>query len=183
MKYKKTQIEGLLIIEPDIFADDRGHFSETFSTQKYKDIGIDETFTQDNMSLSHKNVLRGLHYQKPPYAQGKLVSVLSGSVLDVAVDMRQESPTKGQYVAVELSSKNHKQFWIPSGFAHGFLSLEDDTIFTYKCTNYYNKESESGIRWDDPVITIDWPTKTPIVSHKDQELPLWNEVMKESSKY
>jgi dTDP-4-dehydrorhamnose 3,5-epimerase len=171
MNVIKTKIEGLLILEPQIWQDERGYFYETYQLEKFKAFGIDILFVQDNQSLSSKGTLRGLHFQKPPYHQAKLVRVVRGRVLDVAVDLRKGSPTYGHYEKVELSDQNHLQFFIPSGFAHGFLSLEDDTVFTYKCSNYYNKSSEGGLLWNDPEIQIDWSFSSPLVSAKDQILP------------
>ena len=164
------EIEGLLLIKPIIFSDERGEFYETYSLSKYSALGIPENFLQDNESISKKNVLRGLHFQLPPHDQGKLVRVIKGAALDVAVDIRKHSPTYGKYIMVELSEENKNQFWIPSGFAHGFLSLADETIFTYKCTNLYNKESESGFLWNDKDINIQWNIDNPIVSEKDIQL-------------
>lgn len=164
------EIEGLLLIKPIIFSDERGEFYETYSRSKYSALGIPENFLQDNESISKKNVLRGLHFQLPPHDQGKLVRVIKGAALDVAVDIRKHSPTYGKYIMVELSEENKNQFWIPSGFAHGFLSLADETIFTYKCTNLYNKESESGFLWNDKDINIQWNIDNPIVSEKDIQL-------------
>ncbi len=174
MKVTKTKIDGLLIIELDVFGDDRGFFVETYNKEKYVEVGIDVDFVQDNLSKSTKGVLRGLHYQKEPYAQGKLVQVVTGSVLDVAVDIRHGSKTFGQWVSVKLTDENKKQFWVPAGFAHGFVSLEDNTIFSYKCTNLYSKESESAIMWDDAHLNIDWQLgqygiREPIISDKDKE--------------
>ncbi len=174
MKVTKTKIGGLLIIEPDVFGDDRGFFVETYNKERYVENGIEVDFVQDNLSKSVKGVLRGLHYQKEPHAQGKLVQVITGSVLDVVVDIRHGSGTFGQWVSVKLTEKNKKQFWIPAGFAHGFISLEDDTIFSYKCTSVYNKESEGAIAWDDVDLNIDWQLdqykiKEPIISNKDKE--------------
>ena len=140
----------------------------SFSEEPYREAGILSPFVQDNQSLSQKGVLRGLHFQKPPFAQGKLVRVIKGSVLDVAVDIRRGSPTYGQYQAEVLSEENQAQFWIPPGFAHGFLTLEDHTIFSYKCTEYYNRESEDGIRWNDPDVHINWGVQNPTLSDKDQ---------------
>lgn len=166
---KTFEIEGLLLIKPRIFEDDRGFFYESFNETKYKEIlGAEIQFVQDNISVSKKNVLRGLHFQKPPFAQGKLVTVLRGSVMDVAVDLRKESKTYGQYQLVELSENNKLQFWIPAGFAHGFCSLEDDTIFSYKCSNYYSPQHEETIMWNDPDLAIDWKIINPIVSDKDK---------------
>lgn len=174
MNVIKTNIEGLLIIEPNVFHDPRGFFFESYNEQKYKDAGIDYNFVQDNLSLSQKNVLRGLHFQKPPYEQGKLVQVIKGSVLDVAVDIRKNSPTYGQHHSIVLSEENKTQFFVPPGFAHGFITLEDDTLFSYKCTNVYNKESESSIHWNDELLNIHWGVEDPIVSDKDMLAPLFD---------
>lgn len=173
MNISNTKIEGLIIIEPRIFPDDRGYFFESYSEKKYQEAGINASFVQDNQSFSQKGALRGLHGQANPFAQGKLVRVLQGRVLDVAVDIRKNSPTFGEYVTIELSGENHKQFWIPPGFLHGFLTLEDDTIFTYKVDNYYDKASEIGVLWNDPTINIDWQTdlSNVILSPKDEILP------------
>jgi dTDP-4-dehydrorhamnose 3,5-epimerase len=169
MTVKETNISGLRIIEPRVFEDDRGYFFESYSKQAFLNAGLDLDFVQDNQSLSQKGVLRGLHFQNPPFAQGKLVRVIQGSVLDVAVDIRANSPTYGQHVSVLLSGKNKTIFWIPPGFAHGFVTLEDNTIFSYKCTGLYNKASEGALRWDDPDLNIDWGIDHPLVSEKDQE--------------
>lgn len=179
MNVTRTAIEGLLVIEPDIYRDERGYFFESFNSSRYREAGIPDAFVQDNVSVSKKGVLRGLHYQAPPFDQGKLVSVLRGRVMDVAVDIRTGSPTYGRHVMVELSALNHRQFWIPAGFAHGFVALEDDTIFTYKCTNVYSKEHDRGIRYNDPAIGIDWGVTEPIVSEKDQQHPLLSEISSE----
>ncbi len=167
MEIIKTPIEGLLVIKPKIFGDDRGHFFESWSKDSFAKNELDLDFVQDNQSLSSKSVLRGLHFQNPPYAQGKLVRVIKGSVLDVAVDIRKDSPTYGQHFSIQLSEKNKKIFWIPPGFAHGFVTLEDDTIFTYKCTGVYNKESEGALLWSDKDLNIDWGVENPLVSEKD----------------
>lgn len=166
----KLEIEGLYILEPRIFEDERGYFFESFNQSRFESlVGTCVNFCQDNESFSHKNVLRGLHFQAPPFAQGKLVRVTQGAVLDIAVDIRSNSPTYGQYKAVLLSAKNKRQFWIPEGFAHGFLTLEDETIFNYKCTNLYHKESEGGLNWNDPSLQIDWGiTEQPVLSDKDR---------------
>lgn len=173
MNISTTKIEGLIIIEPRIFPDDRGYFYESYNATKYREAGIDATFVQDNQSFSQKGTLRGLHGQADPFAQGKLVRVLQGRVLDVAVDIRKNSPTYGQYVTIELSGENHKQFWVPPGFLHGFVTLEDDTIFTYKVTNFYDKASEIGVLWNDPTLNIDWQTdlSNVLLSPKDTILP------------
>lgn len=181
MEVTKTKIEGLLIIEPKAFADDRGFFMETYNRDRYVEAGIAETFVQDNVSVSKKGTLRGLHYQAPPFAQGKLVQVLRGSVIDVAVDIRSGSPTFGQYVAVELSAENKKQFWLPVGFAHGFVALEDDTVFSYKCTNVYSPECDRGVLWSDPQIGIVWPFPESelLISDKDKKQPLLKDIAQE----
>jgi len=179
MKITKTKIKGLLIIEPQVFKDERGFFLETYNQKIYEEAGIKYDFVQDNLSKSAKGVLRGLHYQVNPFAQGKLVQVIQGAVLDVAVDIRFGSPTFGQYASVELDEKNKKQFWIPPGFAHGFVSLTDGAIFSYKCTNLYNPESERGIIWNDPSLKINWKTKSPIVSEKDKKNKLFKDIEKD----
>jgi dTDP-4-dehydrorhamnose 3,5-epimerase len=173
MKVTTTAIEGLLILEPRIFPDDRGYFYESYNQIKYKDLGITADFVQDNQSFSQKGALRGLHGQANPFAQGKLVRVLQGSVLDVAVDIRKNSPTYGQHVTIELTGTNHLQFWVPPGFLHGFVTLEDNTIFTYKVTNFYDKASEIGVIWNDPSLGIGWgiDIADAVVSPKDQILP------------
>lgn len=173
MKITTTPIEGLLIIEPRIFPDDRGYFYESYNQTKYQEAGMTAPFVQDNQSFSQKGALRGLHGQADPFAQGKLVRVLKGSVLDVAVDIRKNSPTYGQHVTVELTGENHVQFWIPPGFLHGFVTLEDDTIFTYKVTNFYDKASEIGVIWNDPQLAIGWGVneKDVLLSPKDEVLP------------
>jgi len=176
MKFVKTPIEGLLSIEPAVFSDSRGSFFESFSAREFVQHAADFTFVQDNQSHSSKNVLRGLHFQRPPYEQGKLVRVVKGAVWDVAVDIRPGSETFGKFFAEELSETNRRMFWIPPGFAHGFLTLADDTIFIYKCTGYYNKESESGIRFDDPALRIPWNVSDPLVSDKDKQLPYLHEI-------
>jgi len=173
VKVTTTKIDGLLILEPRIFPDDRGYFYESYNKQKYADAGIDYDFVQDNQSFSQKGTLRGLHGQADPFAQGKLVRVLQGRVLDVAVDIRKNSPTYGEHVTVELSGDNHVQFWVPPGFLHGFVTLEDNTIFTYKVTNFYDKASEIGVIWNDPTLAIGWGVdiKDVLLSPKDELLP------------
>ena len=174
MNVIELEIKGLYIIEPKIFEDDRGYFYESYNRDQLLKYGIDIDFVQDNQSLSHKNVLRGLHYQNEPYGQDKLVRVIKGSVIDVAVDIRVGSPTYGKWVKVFLSEKNKLSFLIPKGFAHGFITLEDNTIFSYKCSNVYNKQSEGGIIWNDPTIDIDWGVDIEdiIISDKDSILPM-----------
>ncbi len=167
MEVIKTKIEGLLIINPKVFADARGYFFESYNETVFKQNGIEANFVQDNQSLSNTGVLRGLHFQAPPFDQGKLVRVINGAVLDVAVDIRNNSPTYGEYVAMELTEENKTMFYIPPGFAHGFLTLRDNTIFSYKCTNVYNKASEGCILWNDKDININWKISNPILSEKD----------------
>ena len=169
MEILGTPLEGLRIIKPDVFEDDRGYFFESFNYEKFLGAGLDLKFVQDNESKSKKGVLRGLHFQAPPFAQGKLVRVIRGSVLDVAVDIRKDSPTYGKWESIVLSGTNKLIFWIPPGFAHGFATLEDDTLFFYKCTNVYNKASEGSIRWDDPDLNINWGLNEVLVSGKDQD--------------
>lgn len=169
MEIIKTNIEGVVIIEPRIFRDDRGYFFESFSQRDFQEKVCNTVFVQDNESKSSYGVLRGLHFQKPPYAQSKLVRVIKGAVLDVAVDIRKGSPTFGQHVAVELTEDNHRQFFIPRGFAHGFSVLTDEVIFQYKCDNFYAPQSEGALAWDDPDLGIDWriPTDKVLLSEKD----------------
>lgn len=173
MEIIKTSIEGLLVIKPDVFRDDRGYFYESYNKERFAKEGLTMNFVQDNESKSSKGVLRGLHFQKPPYAQGKLVRVVKGAVWDVAVDLRKNSPTYGKWESRLLTEENKEMFWIPEGFAHGFVTLEDDTIFNYKCTNIYNKESEGSILWNDPDININWDIENPILSEKDKISPLF----------
>lgn len=177
MKVETTKIEGLLILHPNVFGDDRGWFMESFNQQRFEQVLTElnlpvPVFVQDNHSLSQKGVLRGLHFQNAPHTQGKLVRVVQGRVWDVAVDIRPDSKTYGQWVGVELSAENKTMLWIPEGFAHGFIALEDNTQFLYKTTNYYNKESEGAIIWNDPTLAIDWPLAEldkVLVSDKDKE--------------
>lgn len=169
-------ISGLKLLKPMIFSDERGYFYESYNAESLEKAGINAVFRQDNQSLSRKHVLRGLHFQKPPYEQGKLVRVVKGSVLDVAVDIRRNSPTYGEHIKVELSADNHHMLWIPPGFAHGFIAMEEDTIFLYKCTNMYHKDAESGIIWNDPDLRIDWGHSEPIISAKDLQLPRFNKL-------
>jgi dTDP-4-dehydrorhamnose 3,5-epimerase len=169
VEIEEKEIKGLIEIFPKVFGDQRGFFLETFNASRYNDILRNIQFVQDNFSSSNKGVLRGLHFQNPPYSQGKLVQVITGLALDVAVDLRRNSETYGQHVKVLLSSEKRNQFWIPEGFAHGFLALEDNTIFSYKCTNYYNPQSEVTILWNDRNLKIDWQIDNPIISPKDKE--------------
>jgi dTDP-4-dehydrorhamnose 3,5-epimerase len=177
MKLIETKIKDLYILEPRVFGDDRGYFFESFNSQTFQElIGEEVEFVQDNQSMSGENIVRGLHFQNPPFAQGKLVRVIKGEVIDVAVDIRKDSPTYGEHVSVRLSGENNRMFWIPPGFAHGFSSLEEGTIFSYKCTNYYSKESEGSVAWDDPELNINWGVENPIISEKDQESRLFRDL-------
>ncbi len=177
MQIRKTAIEGLVELIPRIFEDERGLFFESFNAGVFERLGLPTEFVQDNQSFSKKGVVRGLHFQNAPFAQGKLVRVISGRVLDVAVDIRPESPTFGKYEVFELRSDLHNIAYLPEGFAHGFAALED-SIFSYKCTNLYNKECESGILWNDPELNIDWGVSNPNVSEKDLVLPSFKELFK-----
>ena len=175
MEVIKTKIPDLYIVKPRVFEDHRGYFFESYNKEAFLRNGIDQNFVQDNESKSAKGVLRGLHFQKPPFAQGKLVRVMKGAVLDVAVDIRKNSPTYGQWASVELTQDNKWMYWVPPGFAHGFVTLEDNTVFFYKCTNVYNKESEGSILWNDPDLNIDWKVENPILSEKDEQSPLFKD--------
>jgi len=176
--FTKAPIEGLVIIEPRAFPDERGFFMESYKQSDFEKAGILGPFVQDNHSRSKRGVLRGLHFQRPPYAQGKLVRVSRGRAWDVAVALRTGAPPVGKYFALELSESNRLMFWIPAGFAHGFLALEDDTELQYKCTAEYNAASDGGLRWNDPDIAIAWPDIgiPPLVSAKDAALPTLREV-------
>ena len=175
MRIIDTPIADLLVIEPKVWKDDRGYFYESFREDFLKEINIDLSLVQDNQSLSQKGTIRGLHFQAPPFEQGKLVSVLQGSVLDVVVDIRKNSSTYGQSFAIELNDQNHLQLWIPPGFAHGFSTLADQTIFCYKCSNYYHKASEGGICFNDETLAIDWKVPAIHVSEKDYLLPTFKD--------
>ena len=170
MEVIKTDIEGVVIIEPRIFKDERGYFYESFSQREFEEKVCRTTFVQDNQSKSSYGVLRGLHFQKPPYCQSKLVRCIKGAVLDVAVDIRKGSPTFGKHVAVELTEENHRQFFVPRGFAHGFAVLSEEAVFQYKCDNFYCKESEGAVAWNDPELAIDWriPAEKVLLSEKDK---------------
>jgi dTDP-4-dehydrorhamnose 3,5-epimerase len=167
LEFEKTFIEGLILVKPDIFPDKRGFFLESYNREKYVKGGIDPLFVQDNMSKSVKNTLRGLHYQIGNFAQGKLCSVISGIVLDVAVDIRFGSPTFGKYYSVELNEENKYQLWIPPGFAHGFAVISDTAIFSYKCSALYSRQDERSIVYNDSQLNIDWKIKNPILTEKD----------------
>ena len=170
MRFSTTPIEGLYIIQPQVFDDYRGSFFESFQYQKFlQGTGSNVSFVQDNISVSKKNILRGLHFQDEPYAQGKLVNVVYGKVQDVVVDIRKNSPTLGQYYSIILSDKNCTMLYIPPGFAHGFLALKENTIFSYKCTKFYYKKSEKTLMWNDPDLAIEWMINDPILSDKDSE--------------
>ena len=175
MKLIQSDLPDVVVVEPSVFSDDRGWFTESFNEKRFQqgleDLGlaVPKPFIQDNHSCSRKGVLRGLHYQADPHAQGKLVRVVKGAVLDVTVDLRETAPTFGNWIAVELSEKNQRQLWIPEGFAHGFLTLEDDTHFLYKTTNYYCKEAERSLAWNDPTLAIHWPrVRQLLISEKDK---------------
>lgn len=167
MEIVKDSIDGLVTIHPSVFKDERGYFFESFNKIDFRNFVCDTNFVQDNESMSMKNVLRGLHFQKPPHMQGKLVRIIKGAVLDVVVDLRKASKSYGQYKKIILTASDKIQFWIPPGFAHGFYTLEDETIFAYKCTEYYNPESEVCILWNDELLNINWGVNEPFVSKKD----------------
>jgi len=173
-----SPIDGLLVIKPQMFRDDRGFFMETYKESDFKSLGISDRFVQDNHSKSKKGTIRGLHFQKQPHAQGKLVRVTRGAAWDVAVDIRKGSPTFGKWYALELSGENNLMLWIPSGFAHGFLALEDDTELLYKCTAEYHAPSDGGIRWNDPIIGVKWPELgiPYTISQKDMQLPYLKDI-------
>lgn len=169
MQVQKTGFEGLLILQPKIFKDDRGAFQESWNATTFKQLGLPITFVQDNQSVSHKNVLRGLHFQHPPHAQGKLVRVTRGRALDVVVDLRKDSKTFKKHYKIELSDEKANMLWVPAGFAHGFVALENDTVFQYKCDALYNPQTEDCLLWNDLSLGIDWEIENPIISDKDQE--------------
>ena len=177
MEIIRTEIEGVVILEPRIFRDARGYFFESFSVREFEEKVARTTFVQDNESCSSYGVIRGLHFQKPPFTQAKLVRVIKGSVLDVAVDLRKSSPTYGKHVAVELTEDNHRQLFIPHGFAHGFAVLSDEVLFQYKCDNYYAPQSEGGILWNDLDLQIDWriPADKVVLSEKDTRHPMFKD--------
>ena len=179
MKFIKTTIKDLFIVEPNMWKDERGYFYESYSQRAFEEADIHANFVQDNQSMSQKGTLRGLHAQTEPYAQGKLVRVIRGRVIDVAVDIRKESKTYGQHLAVELSEENHRMLWVPPGFLHGFVTLEDNTIFTYKVTSAYNKSAEFGVQWNDSGLGIDWGIEESeiILSEKDRVLPAFKDLI------
>ena len=167
MEVVETKLKGVVVFKPKVFEDARGYFLESYNRQVFHAAGVDAEFVQDNQSLSQKGVLRGLHFQNPPHAQGKLVRVITGAVFDVAVDIRKDSATYGEWYGVDLTEENKWMMYIPPGIAHGFLTLRDNTIFSYKCTNFYNKASEDCLLWNDPAIGISWNAGTPLLSDKD----------------
>jgi len=179
MQVKETGIEGLVEFIPNVFPDDRGWFFEFYKQETFRKLGLPESFPQENISFSKKGVIRGLHFQRPPYAQGKLVTVIKGKVLDVVVDLREASPTFGKVYYCVLDGEKHNMLMVPEGFAHGFAALEE-SIFHYKCTNVYNKAHEGGIVWNDPDLKIEWPLDNPSVSDKDQHLPTFRELLRNS---
>lgn len=168
---EETHISGVKVITPRVFEDSRGYFFESFRSSSFKEAGIEEDFVQSNESMSSRNTLRGIHYQLAPHAQGKLVRVVTGAALDVAVDLRKDSPTFGQWFSIELSGENKKLLYIPPGLGHGFVTLSDTMLFSYMCTSEYNRESERGIIWNDPALNIDWKVTEPLLSDKDMVLP------------
>jgi dTDP-4-dehydrorhamnose 3,5-epimerase len=170
MNIIKTKLPGVLILEPKVFPDDRGYFLETWNSKRYEQAGIPGPFVQDNISFSKKGILRGLHFQYPQ-SQGKLIQVLSGEVLDVVVDICAGSPTYGQWIGELLSDSNHRQIYVPAGFAHGYCTTSEAAIFSYKCTDFYNPATEHGFIWNDPDIGIEWPTTQPVLSPKDESYP------------
>jgi dTDP-4-dehydrorhamnose 3,5-epimerase len=176
MEFIQSDITGLLLLKPSVYEDERGYFYESYNIDELERAGIDVIFKQDNVSKSHKGVLRGLHFQNPPYEQGKLMRVLKGAVLDVVVDIRKNSTTFGKWTSITLTEENKLIYWVPPGFAHGFLALEDDTVFTYKCTEVYNKESEDSIRWNDPDLGIEWGIIKPLMSEKDKAAPFFKDL-------
>jgi dTDP-4-dehydrorhamnose 3,5-epimerase len=170
MQFTEGPLPGLLVAEAALLTDERGYFFESFHAERFAAAGIAGPFVQDNQSLSNRGVLRGLHFQNPPHAQGKLVRVIRGAALDVVVDIRKDSPSYGQHFKIVLDDRTHRMLWVPPGFAHGFVALEDQTVFYYKCTAYYHRPSEGGVLWNDPALGIDWETDRPTVSAKDRAL-------------
>lgn len=176
MLFEKTTLDDVWLIKPNIFEDDRGHFLESFRKEVFKGEGVEHEFVQDNISTSIKGTLRGLHYQKDPHSQAKLVMAIYGEILDVAVDLRKDSSTFGKYFSAILNDQNRNMMLIPSGFAHGFSVLSESATVAYKCNRYYHKKSERGVRWNDPALQIDWRTQIPILSEKDKLQPLLKEI-------
>ena len=178
MEVAETKLPGVFVIEPKVFGDERGFFMETWNEVRYKEAGLSFDFVQDNLSYSQHGVLRGLHFQNPNQ-QGKLVYVLQGEVFDVAVDIRAGSPTFGEWTGIRLSAENKRQFYVPEGFAHGFVVLSDAALFAYKCTDFYNGQAEASILWNDPEIGVNWPVEEPTLSDKDKGAPLLSELSEE----
>ncbi len=176
MQFEKTSLNNVWLIKPRIFEDDRGHFLESFRKEIFKEQGVEYDFVQDNISTSTKGTVRGLHYQITPHSQAKLVMAIYGEILDVAVDIREDSPTFGNYFSTVLNDTNRHMMLVPSGFAHGFSVLSETATVAYKCDQYYHKDSERGLRWNDPDLGIDWKTESPILSEKDQKQPFLNEI-------
>lgn len=176
MQFEKTSLDKVWLIKPKIFEDERGHFLESFRKEVFKEQGVEYNFVQDNISTSTKGTVRGLHYQVTPYSQAKLVMAIYGEILDVAVDIREDSPTFGKHFSTILSDKNRHMMLVPSGFAHGFSVLSETATVAYKCDQYYHKESERGVHWNDPDVGVDWKTDSPILSEKDQKQPLLKEI-------
>lgn len=174
MEVRETGFKGLYIIQPKVFGDPRGYFYESYNREAFVKAGIGVEFLQDNQSMSAKGILRGLHFQKPPHAQGKLVRVVRGAVQDVVVDIRKDSATYGKHLSVLLTENNHTALYIPPGFAHGFATLEDNTLFTYKCTDTYHPETEGGLMWNDPQLDISWDITEPLLSEKDKNYEPFN---------
>lgn len=179
MKFNKTKLDGVWVIEPNIFQDHRGQFLETFREEQFREKNLPSEFVQDNISTSARNTVRGLHYQKQPHAQVKLVMAVTGTILDVAVDLRQNSKTFGHYFSATLSAENRNMMLVPDGFAHGFSVLSDHATVLYKCSSYYNKPTERGIFWNDPELNIDWKVDEPVISDKDEHLPALKSLPKE----
>lgn len=178
MQVTATPLDGVLLIEPKVFGDARGFFIETWARDRYREAGVDGEFVQDNLSRSRKNALRGMHLQNP-HGQGKLVQVLEGEVFDVAIDVRIGSPTFGRWVGYVLSAENHRQLWVPTGFAHGFCVTSEHALFAYKCTDVYHPAGEIGVLWSDPEVGIDWPVTEPVLSEKDARYPRLSEIPRE----
>ena len=178
MNIRQTKLPGVLILEPDVFSDERGFFLETWNSRRYEDAGIKDPFVQDNASFSKNGVLRGLHFQHPQ-SQGKLIQVLSGRVVDIVIDIRVGSPTFGQWISEVFSDANHRQMYIPPGFAHGYCVTSETAVFSYKCTDFYNPTTEGGIIWNDPDLNIDWPTTEPVLSPKDANYPRLKDISPE----
>lgn len=177
MEIKEVEIPGLLVIHPQVFYDSRGYFFESYNKIKLQAQGFDVNFVQDNQSMSSRGTLRGLHFQRPPFEQGKLVSVLKGAALDVVVDIRKKSAFYGKYFSINLTEQNKTMLWVPPGFAHGFLTLEDNTVFIYKCSQVYNKDSEGCLFWNDPTLNINWNIENPVISEKDNKAPLFGDLI------